>query len=80
MRRGKLLDTCLCMKGSLLDGFPCIEFFSLPNFDYLTALSKITLERWKKGNSEVPYSVCFSPAGPLSVQPHGSQALEGDMG
>lgn len=83
MRRGKqhlLLDACLCMKWSLLDGFPCTEFFSLSTFDYLTALLKITLERWKEGNSEVPYSVCFSPAGPLSVQPHCSQALEGDMG
>lgn len=30
VRRGKqhlLLDTCLCMKGSLLDGFHCREFF-----------------------------------------------------
>lgn len=83
MRRGKqhlFLDACLCMKGRLLDGFPCIEFFSLPTFDYLTALLKNTLERWKEGNSEVPYSVCFSPAGPLSVQPHCSQALEGDIG
>lgn len=83
MRRGKqhlLLDACLCMNGSLLDGFPCTEVFSLPTFDYLTALLKITLERWKEGNSEVPYSVCFSPAGTLSVQPHCSQALEGDMG
>lgn len=60
--------------------FTVESFFSSPIFDYLTALSKITWERWKEGNSEVPYSVCFSPAGPLSVQPHGSQALEGDMG
>lgn len=72
MGRGKqhlLLDECLCMKGSLLDGFPCTEFFSLPTFDYLTALLKITLERWKEGNSEIPYSVCFSPAGPATLQP-----------
>lgn len=80
MRRGKqhlLLDACLCMRGSLLDGFPCTEVFSMPTFDYLTALLKITLKRWKEGNSEIPYSVCFSPAGPLGVQPHCSQALEG---
>lgn len=60
--------------------FPCTEVFSLPAFDYLTALLKITLGRWKERNSEVPYSVCFSPAGPLSVQAHCSQVLEGDMG
>lgn len=43
-----LLDACLCMKGSLLDGFPFTEFFSLPTFDYLTALSKITLDDGKR--------------------------------
>lgn len=55
--------------------FPVQRFFSLPTFDYLTALLKITLERWKEGNSEIPYSVCFSPAGPATLQ-----AVEGDMG
>lgn len=32
---------------------------------------------WKEGSGEAPYAVWFPPAGPLCVQPHGGQALEG---
>lgn len=69
-----------CMPVHEIEPVSLYRVFSLSTFDYLTALLKITLERWKEGNSEVPYSVCFWPAGPLSVQTHCSQALEGDMG
>lgn len=85
MRRGKrylLPDAHLCVKGSLLDRFPCRNrgFSSLPTFDHLTALSKMTSGGWKEGNGEASYAVCFSPAGPLYVQPHNGQALEEDKG
>lgn len=81
IRRGKqhlFPGARLCVKGSLFDGFPCTNWgFSLPTFDYLTALSKMTSGGWKEGSSEAPYAVWFPPAGPLCVQPHGGQALEG---
>lgn len=77
-----LPDARLCMKRSLLDGFPRTTrgFASLPTFDHLTALSKMTLGGWKDRNSEAPYAVCFSPAGPLCIQPRDGQVLEGDNG
>jgi len=53
-------------------------FASLPIFDHLTALSKMTLGRWKEVKGEASYAVCFTPAGPLCIQPRDDQELQGN--
>lgn len=63
MRRGKqhlLPDAHLCMKGSLLDRFPCRNrgFSSLSTFGHLTALSKMTSVGWKKRETVRPLTLC----------------------
>lgn len=51
-------DARLCVKGSLFDGFPCTNWgFSLPTFDYLTALSKWRQEDGKR-EAVRPLTLC----------------------
>lgn len=77
-----LPEAHLCITCSLLDGFHCTnwDFASLPTFDLLTALSKMTSKGWKDINREVPYAVSFSPGRPLCVEPHNGQELAGTKG
>lgn len=51
--------------------------FFFANFWLSNCTLKMTSGGWKEGSGEAPYAVWFSPAGPLCVQPHGGQALEG---